>query len=214
MKKFIFLCIVFCTSCATSPDTVNANNAAALKSMMVGAWATNPDDPNNNFLDTRTAMTPMGDGEWVYLQLETGAERKLYRQRVLQLLDVKDGAVVQKTWSFAEPDQFADIASDLDRLNTLSLTDIKPSLEDGCDLNWQASDVDGDTLWRGYVDPDTCKIFSERRQAIIGIEGETLLQRDRLRQTERGFDSNGNKLFGTEPGEFIELYRVDTSSAR
>jgi len=213
MKQLAFLFFILCSSCTSALESAAPNNALTLKNLMTGVWATDPDDPNNSFIDTRIALESLGDGEWVYLQLQTGPEKKLYRQRVLQLLNIETG-VVQKAWSFAEPEKFADVPSDITILKTISLDDLEATLADGCDSKWRPSTIDGDFLWTGYVDPNSCKIFSERRQVTIGIEGETRLQKNRLRQTERGFDSDGNRLFGTEPGEFIELSRVDPSSER
>lgn len=48
----------------------------------------------------------------------------------------------------------------------------------------------------------TCRVYSSRRQSKIAIVAEAQLGIDVLRQTERGFDLQGEQLFGSLPGEF------------
>jgi hypothetical protein len=75
-------------------------------------------------------------------------------------------------------------------------------------MTWALQPPDAAARWIGRVEPADCRIFSERRQAEIAIEGETRLGTKSLLQTERGFSLEGEKLFGTNEGEFIQLYRT------
>ncbi|MEM9879547.1 MAG: hypothetical protein AAF862_09770 [Pseudomonadota bacterium] len=99
--------LIFIVSVLVAPGTARSDNAQALAAAMVGSFETKPGDPDNNFLDQRAALAPLGPGQWVYLQLNSGPTRKLYRQRVLQLTNQADGTVLQKAWTFKSPGLFA-----------------------------------------------------------------------------------------------------------
>lgn len=182
----------------------SANPASALATLMVGTFQTAPDDSENTIRDRRLRITsPEFDGVWLYYQLNTGEEWGVYRQRVVALTDDGDN-VVQKTYGLKDPESAVDIWDRPAQLASLSRDDIEPYFDEGCEQVWARDETE---QWRGYVDPETCKIFSERRQANISIEAEARINQTTYRQTERGYDAEGNQLFGTAPGEFIVLYR-------
>ena len=192
-------------SCTTTNTQPEANNAEKLAALMSGTFQTADDDPDNTIRDRRIRLTNGNfDGVWFYYQLNTGDEWNVYRQRVIELLATETGDVIQKTYGLKEPEKFVDLWDNETLLSTMSAEDFAPYFDDGCEQRWRNSETSG---WQGYVDPESCKIFSERRQAHIMIEAEARLDSETYRQTERGFDAEGNQLFGTEPGEFIVLYR-------
>ncbi len=180
--------------------------ASTLSALMTGTFQTAPDDPDNTIRDRRVPVTSTNlDGVWLYYQLNTGEDWDVYRQRVVELAtDGDSGGVVQKTYGLKKPGRFVDAWDNPALLSSITYDDIEPFFDEGCEQRWTLSAEDG---WHGYVDPETCKIFSERRQSHISIEAEARLDAEIYRQTERGYDDAGNKLFGTEPGEFIVLYR-------
>ncbi len=183
----------------------DGSGADALAELMTDTFQTAPDDPDNTIRDHRVRISSASfDGVWLYYQLNTGDDWKVYRQRVVELIDDGDGSVIQKTYGLKDPERFVDAWDKPGLLTSMTASDIEPYFDGGCEQRWRRSAEDE---WRGYVDPATCKIFSERRQAHISIEAEARLSQETYRQTERGFDENGEKLFGTEPGEFIVLYR-------
>ena len=178
-----------------------------LAALMIGTYETAPDDSKNNFVDMRVALEPLGPGHWVYYQLNTGPDRGVYRQRVLQLTDQPDDHVLQTTWSLKNPEAFVIDASAPGPLGTITMADLKPALEEGCDQIWSYDETKDGGPWVGVVDPATCKIFSERRQDEIAIKAEARLSAVTLYQTEKGFDESGQQLFGDPEGQFIVLYR-------
>lgn len=185
-------------------DAAAAGSASALASLMIGTFQTAPDDPVNTIRDRRVRIaSPDFEGVWLYYQLNTGDDWTVYRQRVIELSE-DDDAVIQKTYGLKDPEGFIDVWERPEQLASLSRDDIEPYFEEGCEQVWSRDEQD---QWRGYVDPENCKIFSERRQSNISIEAEARLDQSTYRQTERGFDADGNQLFGTKPGEFIVLYR-------
>ena len=54
---------------------------------------------------------------------------------------------------------------------------------------------------------DQAQARTTGKPRLIGAETE--LTSDALKQTERGYDENGEQLFGTAPGEYLILKRVD-----
>lgn len=207
----ILLAFSLLSSCTNTPppnaEPLNSAKLAvdALSSLMEGTFETAPDDPKDNFRDRRVRITSNAlEGTWLYYQLNTGPEKKLYRQRLIRLSSKDDGStVIQETYGLNSPDKFVDLWNNQSLLASISQGDFEPYFDKGCEQVWTKSD----DLWTGYVNPKTCKIFSERRQSTISIEAEAQLTVQIYRQTERGYDETGKQLFGGTPGEFITLYR-------
>jgi len=145
-------------------------------------------------------------GAWFYTQLNTGAEGKLYRQRLSHLQLSADGtAIVQKTYALKTPESYEDAWEKPELLNALKPADFQSYFTDGCELIWRAKAPDA---WAGYVDPKTCVVSSKRRNKDIRIESEVYLSKDIYRTNERGYEMDMTFLWGTKPGEYIELYPV------
>jgi CpeT/CpcT family protein DUF1001 len=150
-----------------------------------------------------TAMSTRG----IYWQLNTGDEEKLYRQRLLVFENNDDGSVTQHTWYFRAPEAVADQFDNPGLFAALTQEDLKQGLPDGCEQIWRR---DGDN-WQGVVDPGTCRLWSKRREQWRRIGAEVRLFPDELWQVERGFDDEMNQLFGTAPGEYYVLKRIESS---
>ncbi|MEL7298134.1 MAG: chromophore lyase CpcT/CpeT, partial [Pseudomonadota bacterium] len=149
------------------------------------------------------------DGQWIYLQLNSGPDRALYRQRVLQLITQSDGSILQRTYSLHSDDDRRDLIEDPERLSTLDRDDLEPAMAEGCDMVWRAFTETSDGMrFRGVVSPDRCVIQSKRRNQPLAIGAETLLGVNAIWQAERGFDLQGNALWGSAPGEFNKLRRT------
>ncbi|MEM9169133.1 MAG: chromophore lyase CpcT/CpeT [Pseudomonadota bacterium] len=207
MRGRVGLAGIFASVAAVWASAV-ASDAETLErfaDLMTDTFATAPDDPDNNFVDRRVRVASAAlPGVWLYYQLNTGPERKLYRQRVIELARADDGAIVQTTYELKAPETYVDGWDRPAALNALTPDDLEPFANQGCAQVWRLT-TEG--AWRGRVDPATCRIFSQRRGEEIAIEAEAILDDETYRQTERGFDASGAKLFGSEPGDFIVLYR-------
>lgn len=211
------LILLLLSACAPSQDITTAANgsdvkaldspAAELAEMMAGRFAEDAETP---IFDFRAKLPPMGEGQWVYYQRDRGKRdardaRKAYRQRVLQLVDRMDGSVAQITWSLKDASGYATAPNNPAVLATLNREALAPLLADGCEQIWM---LEGGT-WRGRVDPAQCIIFSKRRNTRIAIGSETRLGRDALQEAERGFNLEGKQLWGTAPGAFSTMLRVN-----
>lgn len=179
--------------------------------MMVGSYQSDPsaepDAELPDLLDRRVRIeAPALGTHAIYWQLNSGPEREVYRQRVLTFAAGEDGQIVQATWSLREPEKFVDAFNAPALFAQLTPQDVEASLPDGCDQIWRRSE-DG---WYGSVSPDTCRVWSERRQMWRRIGAEARVAPGAYFQAERGFDDDGNQVFGTKPGELYRLDRMQT----
>lgn len=145
----------------------------------------------------------------MYWQLNSGPEQQIYRQRLLVFsFDAESGHVRQQTFSLVDAQRFDATKNQTELFAGLSEADLVRELPAECDPMWQQV-PEG---WYGRTDPERCRIFSDRHQDWRHIEAELLLAIDGLRQAERGFDSAGNQLFGTAPGELFRLLRAEPAN--
>ena len=149
-------------------------------------------------------------GEWLYHQRNTGAGGKVYEQRIIHLLPVDQHTVVQKTYVPNDLAKWANAWDAPEVLAGLSNDDFDASFDNVCDQRWQQQ---ADDSWHGYVNPKTCKAFSNAQQRDIKMERELVLTLAKLQHAERGFDQNDRQLWGNEKGAFTQLKRVHSSSA-
>lgn len=188
----------------SAPQPVPESPAARLAADMTGRFATLPDDPDNDYAETRRRVALDG-GVWVFSELRTGPERTLYRQRLFALTDQPDGRV--RSAAFALNDEAAARLAAGAPPESLTDADLLPAFTPAggadCDMIW-TQEPDGD--WYGHISPEACRILSPRR-GEMGLEAESRLERDVILQTERGFSADGEQLFGTAPGVFIRLTR-------
>jgi len=191
-----FVAFGLLTGCSPEPD-----KAIDLAAMMEGQFASLPTDPDNNFQDRRTRIPALGEGEWLYYQINTGADLKVYRQRVIQLIDKSSGIVEQNAYTLEGQENFIDAGKNN---IAISLGDLTPAFTEGCAQIWTWDSG----RWEGLVDHKTCTIYSTRRERDIGIGAQARLTEYALFQAEAGYELDGTKIFGTEDGDFIELRRV------
>lgn len=156
--------------------------------------------------DRRVRLAPLGDGAWVYYQVNHKADLSVYRQRVLQLLPLPDGRVAQSAWTINAPEALVDLWDKPEVQAELSLEDLSPSMDDGCAQIWTKAEEG----WDGLVDPETCVIDSSRRGTQIRIGAESKVTAASLSLAERGFSLDGEQLWGTAQGAYYVLDRVGT----
>jgi glucose/arabinose dehydrogenase len=187
--------------------------AEALVAMLEGVYRTVHDEHSADapqLTDRRVRVQAPALGSHVlYWQLNSGPEQRVYRQRLLIIEpDADSGLLRQRTVSFVEPARFANQFDQQALFAALTEHDVVSELDAACMPLWRETPAG----WRAWLDPARCRIFSSRHQDYRHIEAEVELEPARMRQTERGFDSEGRQLFGTPPGEMLVLERVVASS--
>jgi len=171
-------------------------------------FKTPPDNTEAIIHDVRVRLpSDTLSGLWFYTQLNTGEDRKLYRQRLTHIVyDAGQDVFVQKTYVLKDPAAFENAWLNPDTLSSVTEADFEPLSNSGCLLVWTHQETDAVQSWSGYVDPKTCIIKSKRRDTDIRIESESYLSKDLYKTSERGFDQDMNYLWGSKPGEMITLY--------
>ena len=212
-RAIIALFLVFLMQTASATDQEQLDRLADLMAgrfdnqAAIDAGEASEDD----FLtDWRQRINAPALGETVfYLQLNQGADRALYRQRILVLsLDDEKDAIRQVAYTLKNPEPFADALSTSDVFQDLGPDDVERMLDDGCAQYWTETD-DG---FSGYVDPQACRIISSRTGNPRRIEALTILTASTLDLAERGFDDDGNHLFGSAVGETTQLTRTQPTA--
>ncbi len=194
------------TGCTTTPMIDE------LASMMQGRFETRAvaqptgDLTDQRMIDSRQRIKLPELGEHVfYLQLNTGEELSLYRQRILTLqAGPQPQTIEQRAYTIANPQRFEDALPNDNRFATLEITDLKPMFRTGCAQIWKRTR----TGFRGYVNPKTCRIMSSRTGKPRRIEAETVLTPTEIRLVERGYSDGMKQLFGTPQGSSTVLYRI------
>lgn len=205
--KFLFgASALILAACAQTPaPSQKVANIDVFAELLERTFETSPDNTKNNICDKRLRVRADAlDGYWFYTQLNTGAERKLYRQRLSHLRLSDDGtAIIQTAYGFKTPKDYVDAWETPDKLASLTRDDFEPYFQKGCEQVWRPN---SQGAWTGYVDPQTCVITSKRRDKDIRIESEGYLSKDIYRTNERGYEMDMTFMWGTKPGEFIDLY--------
>lgn len=199
---FIFMSL-YASACQSTLATDRPDEVLA--TILIDTFETSGSHQDTYILDRRIRLKsdPLGDGVWFYYQLNTGPERKLYRQRVMNLKAQEDGTVLQRSYGLKMPQDFENLWDRPNRLSGISAEDITPYFDQGCGMVWTP---DGEA-WSGYVDPQTCVIKSRRRNKSIRIESEARIEATRYLTNERGFEMDMTFLWGTKPGDYITLTR-------
>ncbi|MDJ0750013.1 MAG: chromophore lyase CpcT/CpeT [Woeseiaceae bacterium] len=186
-----------------------ADELHTLARMMDGRFATHAEtlsqavQPDDQFVDWRQRILAPSLGDHVfYQQLNQGTDLELYRQRVFVLrLNPDTDSIEQHTFRLRHPQRYVDARAGDAAFEGFSADDVEPYFKEGCIQIWTRTD-DG---FRGYLDPDTCRIVSSRTGKPRLIEAENLLTPDSLSIAERGYDESHQQLFGTPPNELLRL---------
>lgn len=195
-------CVVGCGAAAAD----DVDRLATLLEGRFDTHAANPGLPaSDRLVDSRVRFSLPWLGEHVfYQQINHREEQSVYRQRVLVLSLADDGTLVQVAYALKNAAEYT--GASVAELEGITADDLEQFMPDGCEQVFSPTE-DG---FHGHVDPARCIITSSRTGRLRGIGAESVLTETTLRLAERGFDPDtGEQLFGTGPGEYIELTRVD-----
>jgi CpeT/CpcT family (DUF1001) len=193
--------------CATAPQAPSP--LEALMTLSEGRFETRAGHTNSFAMRNVRFAAPGLNGQAFYSQLNTGPERRVYRQRISLSTLQADGSIRMQFYALNDPSRFVAVWNNPALLSTLTMADLKPGFEavpgSDCDMIWRPT---GDNAWQGMISPSTCRVQSARRGTAIGLEAETNLSPLGYAQTERGYGADGTQLFGTAPGELIQIPRL------
>lgn len=207
--RALALITLICGGCAhKSGDRSDDATAEALANLSRGAFRTVVTKRGIDYIEYRHPIASLGEGEWMYAQINNGPERALYRQSVYQLIDTAAG-VIQKEFEFRDADAFADLRRADGTLGSFTRADLEPAYKPGCDMRWQLDSAEVGDTWEGRIDPKTCRVFSPPRGTDVALGATVYISKQSYRKRDSGYDLAGNVLWGGSPEHFIDLVRIE-----
>lgn len=204
-------------SCAATGDPPAPPPAPIedLATWMEGAFTSTAQaarDPQN-FLDVHLSMTRIfgdrDDGPWLYVEqaVATALDRP-YRQRVYHLVALDDGRVRSEVYTLpGDPLAFAGAGRDPSRLGGLEPSALV--LREGCAIELERIDP---ATWRGSTVGRGCA--SNLANASYATS-DVVITSTRLTSWDRGFDTQGNQVWGATSGpyEFEKVVAVPDAAS-
>jgi hypothetical protein len=136
------------------------------------------------------------DGPWIYIEQAVAESKdKPYRQRVYQIKQRSDGKIESIVYSIPDPLRFAG-----DYQKEFPLLRITPDsllLKAGCEVVLYRAD---DGYFEGGTIDKNCS--SDLRGASYATS-EVMIDKDKMITWDRGFDENGNQVWGATKGGYI-----------
>ena len=190
------LCLILLHSC-TQPQ----NNLNQLLTYMTGSFSSQEQArADTNFSDIRLEMVQIWknqmDGYWLYVE-QAAADQidKPYRQRVYHLTQINDSTFKSSVYNIPDPEKYIGEWKNKNPLAVLTPESLKE--KDGCAviLNRQGKDT-----FVGMSESLKCE--SDRRGADFATS-IVLLTRDMMYTWDRGFNMEGDQVWGATLGGYI-----------
>lgn len=184
---------------AASPGAL-AKDLETLADWMIGSYSSAAQaEGDEDYYDIRLEMVRIWpsreDGVWLYVEqaVATALDRP-YRQRVYHLSGPRDGVFSSDVYTIPDPLRFAGVWREEDPLAELSPDDLEART--GCTvfLRWNGEFFEGGTRGNGCA--------SDLRGASYA-RSEVRAYPDRLETWDRGFDADGNQMWGAENAGYV-----------
>lgn len=211
MRLFGFLLpallVMMLTSCQTtspvveSPEVAPAAGAAALFEMMQGSFDSSAQAVEDSaYYAISLHMYPIWPerGQYLYVEQALAAmQDKPYRQRVYELRDMGDGVVESHVYKIAADSLWVGKWRTPEAFEVLALSDLE-HLE-GCEVRLKQV---GEGHFSGATGDQTCP------SVLYGAsyaQSQVDVLLDRVESWDRGFDAEGNHIWGAEKGGYVFL---------
>lgn len=203
MRLLIILLFLTNISCSSfAQDYMNF-----LVDYMTGSFSSEEQAKNDsNYFNIELEMVQIWkdrtDGPWFYVEQAVAESKdKPYRQRVYQLKNRDDLRIESIVYTIPDPLRFA--GDYKKEFPLLRITPDSLTRKDGCEVVLYMTD-------NGYFDGGTvdknCK--SELRGASYATS-QVLIYKDKLISWDRGFDENGNQVWGATEGGYIFKKKIN-----
>lgn len=203
MKKLIFLLSLIVFFCFTkhSFSQVKSIDTERLVNMMEGSFSSQEQSVNDSdYFDIRLYMKRIWKdrkGEhWLYVeQAVAGSENKPYRQRVYKISNTYEGRFESAVFTIPDPLRFAGEWKSDEPLSFLTPDSL--TLRNGCSVTLTLMN---DGSYEGSTTGTDCE--SDLRGAKYATS-EVKISPDALISWDRGFDENGNQVWGATKGGYV-----------
>ena len=168
---------------------------------MVGSFSSEEQaEKDSNYFNIELEMVQLWkdrtDGPWLYIEQAVAESKdKPYRQRVYQLRKRNDGKIESLVYTIPDPLRFA--GDYRKEFPLLRLTPDSLTLKEGCEVVLFQAD-------EGYFEGSTVdkNCGSDLRGASYATS-EVMIDKDKMISWDRGFDENGNQVWGANDGGYI-----------
>jgi hypothetical protein len=197
MKATLIFLLLLSFSLTVYPQ----RDVEALVDYMVGSYSSEEQaEKDSSYFNIELEMVQIWkdrtDGPWLYIeQAATETKEKPYRQRVYQIRQRSDGKVESIVYSIPNPLRFA--GDYKKEFPLLRLIPDSLSQKSGCEVVLYRAD---DGYFEGGTVDKNCT--SDLRGASY-TSSEVMIDRDKMITWDRGFDENGNQVWGATKGGYI-----------
>lgn len=199
LKSLALLLVIGMISYQSSAQSFDSD-ILQLKEWMTGSFSSEEQaEADTNFYNIRLQMVPVweerSDAIWLYVeQAASWKLEKPYRQRVYRLTKMDDGSVESAIFMINNPLQYAGAYYKNELLKTLSPDSIYE--KEGCSLILK---FDKDA-YTGTTAENSCP---SRLGGASYATSEVTIQSGVLESLDRGYDSIGNQVWGSEYGPYV-----------
>jgi hypothetical protein len=194
---WLLMLMVISAAAADEPD------AATLVSWMTGSFSSAAQAAADSaYYDIRLEMAPIwterDDALWLYVeQAVAGMTDRPYRQRVYRVSQGPDGVFASAVYTLPDPAQLVGAWRQDQPLEGLTPEDLE--LREGCTVFLR---YDGEGRFSGGTEGDGC--LSGLRGAAYATS-EVTVGPGLIESWDRGFDAEGNQVWGAEKGAYVFL---------
>ncbi|MEL7450386.1 MAG: chromophore lyase CpcT/CpeT [Pseudomonadota bacterium] len=199
-KLVVTLFSLACTACGGDASDTPSGDTDKLLALMSGSFSSAQQaQDDESYFDIRLEMVPIwtgrDDGPWLYVE-QAAASRldEPYRQRVYRLSVDEAGRYVSTVYEFPNAPDHAGAWKEARPLANLSPADLTERT--GCAVYLDAG-ADG---FSGSTRESEC--LSSLRGATYATS-EVDISADMIRSWDRGFDGDGNQVWGAEKGPYL-----------
>jgi hypothetical protein len=177
------------------------NNLDLLAEFMTGSFSSQEQAKSDtNFADIRLEMAPIWtdrtDGYWFYVEQAAATSLdKPYRQRVYHLTERSDSLLQSAVFTFSNPLRYAGAWKEKDPLTNLSPDQLKE--REGCAI---VLNVYAPGVFVGSTESLRCDSNLRGASYTTSI---VLINKDQLYSWDRGFDIDGNQVWGAQTGGYV-----------
>lgn len=198
----VTLILILVASIAFAQDDAEyANDLETLASWMTGSFSSVEQAKQDTsyyeiVLKTVPIWTNLNAGYWLYVEQAVAATPdRPYRQRVYHILQLKPGLFESEVYNIEEPEKFTGAYENPEKLTALTPDDV--SLKQSCSIILRK--IDGATFEGNTVG----KHCESTLHGASYAESEVIVTEDALISWDKGFDEQGNPVWGPEKSGYI-----------